>query len=265
MQLRTGFVLSALEYDLVWTELDLGQMCYPLDVPSHGLTMEERARLRADNRRPMHDSGVLIDGEVDPELATMFRILANPTKTVDLVGFSRGPLRAVAALGYDGAVLATLDDHGLAVRPIRDTALVSSIVGALPDMPAGEGQSMSVPLDAMRNASAVPGEEDFGDDPFGAEAELTEADLLIKSGVPRSDALALAELAEGRIGGGQFGVSVAGRRGGRMRRAESMVTWFDTRRGRYLMFSDGAWVSLAPAGADRIAWRIEESFRNLAD
>jgi len=265
MQLRTGFMLSALEYDLVWAELGLGQMRYPLEVQSHGRTMEERARLRSDNRKPMNDSGLLIDGEVDPELATMLRILANPTRLIDLVGFSRGMLRSVAALGYDGAVLATLTDRGLSVRPIRDTALVSSIVGVLPDLPAGEGQSMSVPLAAMRAAAVAPDPEDFGDDPFGGEVELTEADLLIKNGVSRSDAVALAELAEGRNGGGQFGVSVAGRRGAKMRRADSMVTWFDTRRGRYLMFSDGAWVSLAPAGPDRIAWRIEESFRNLLD
>jgi hypothetical protein len=40
-----------------------------------------------------------------------------------------------------------------------------------------------------------------------------------------------------------------------------MITWFDTSTGRYLMVHDGAWLSIAPAGADRIARRIDELLR----
>jgi hypothetical protein len=238
-------------------------MCYPLDVPSNGRTMEERAEIRAKAVPGMVDGGLMVDGEISPELADMLRVLAEPQRLVDLIGFVRGPLRAVAALGATGAVLATVDEGGLEVRPIRDTALVSSIVGLLPQVPAGTGQSMSVPLEVLKTASVAPDPEDFSADPFGNDEEMTETDLLVREGVSYSDAAALTELATTRTGGGQFGVSVASRPGARLTRAQSMVTWFDTPRGRYLMFSDGAWVSLAPGGPDRIAWRIEESFKGL--
>ena len=264
MQLRTGFVLSALEYDLIWSELELGPKRYPLEVPSHGHTMAERAALRAEALPAMVDGGLINDGKVNPDLADLLRLLDDPTTSIDLVGYSQRPMRAVAVAGPENAgLLATLDESGLAVQPIRDTALVSTIIAVLPPLPAGEGQSMSVPLEAMRKAAVEPDPEDFADDPFGSEAELSPTDLLVRNGVSGSDAKALSDLADSRVGGGQFGVAVATRPGGRLRRAESMVTWFDTPRGRYLMFGEGAWVSLAPAGPDRIAWRIEESLRQL--
>ncbi|HEX3788841.1 MAG TPA: ESX secretion-associated protein EspG [Pseudonocardiaceae bacterium] len=265
MPLQTGFALSALEYDLVWNDLGLGAMRYPLEVPSNGRTMAERDEMRASVAPALAERGLLNGGRVSADLEDCLRVLSAPQVVVDLLGFSKRPLRAAVAAAANGdGVLGILEGNRLVLRPIRDTALVASIVSVVPALPAGPGQSMSIPFDAMSKAALAPDDnDDFGDDPFGSGDDRTETDVLVRLGVSYSDASALTELANSRIGGGQFGVQVAGRRGGRMRRAESMVTWFDTPRGRYLMFSDGSWVSLAPAGPDRIAWRIEQTMQEL--
>ena len=57
--------------------------------------------------------------------------------------------------------------------------------------------------------------------------------------------------------GGQFGVS----RGSE--RASTLVTWFDTHQGRYLMVSQGAWLSISPADNRRIEHRLAEVLSKL--
>ena len=60
----------------------------------------------------------------------------------------------------------------------------------------------------------------------------------------------MGELASARVAGGQFGVTHARLRSG------VVINWFDTHQGRYLMVRADGWLSLAPAGNDRIATRI---------
>ncbi|HEV2784020.1 MAG TPA: ESX secretion-associated protein EspG [Actinophytocola sp.] len=69
--------------------------------------------------------------------------------------------------------------------------------------------------------------------------------------------ISLAAVMAGRVGSGEFGVTVAGP-GGTRRRADQPVRWFDTRDGRYLLARQGDWVSVTPADNQRIAHRIRE-------
>ena len=43
-----------------------------------------------------------------------------------------------------------------------------------------------------------------------------------------------------------------------MVREPTLVTWFDTLDGRYLVVREQDWVSVTPTGADRIAARIDQ-------
>lgn len=253
------FELTAREFDFVWSHLDLGEMPYPVDVPSNGTTVEERGKLRQEAFDSLRHKGVLRDKDrVTPGLAELLRVLAEPKVSVDTVGYGDGPIRGVAASDGKTAALASFARDALAFAKIRPTALATSIVEVLPPGEAGSGMAIRVPHQAFRKAAA--GEDE--DDPFGGG---DERDILMANGVSDEDATTLVELANRRVRGGQFGVTTTGRAtrlsAGTRTRAKTMITWFDTGEGRYLMVHDGAWLSLAPADGTRIAHRIDELIR----
>jgi hypothetical protein len=259
MTIKTDFVLSAKEFDFVWTQLELGRMPYPVDVPSNGATMEDRAKMRAETFEVLRDKGVLRGDRLDPDLADLLRVLAAPSVSVDTVGFDDGPLRGLAASDGSQAALVALHGDTLSFAAIRPTALATSIVEVLPPGEAGARPAISVPHQAMQKA--VNGDVD-DDDPFG---DGDERDILIGNGVSYEDATTLIELADRRTRGGQFGVTTVSRatrtRAGTRSRSKTMITWFDSTDGRYLMVHDGTWLSLAPADNGRIANRIAELLR----
>jgi hypothetical protein len=257
MSIKTDFVLSTREFDFVWSHLELGRMPYPVDVPSIGATMKERATLRAETFDGLRDKGLLRGERLDPDLADLLRVLAAPSVSVDTVGFGDGPIRGLAASDGSKATLVALYGDTLSFASIRPTALATSIVEVLPPGDAGSRPAISLPHQALQKA--VDGDDD---DPFG---DGTERDILISNGVSDEDATTLVELADRRIGGGQFGLTTVSRptrtRPGARTRSKTMITWFDTGEGRYLMVHDGDWISLAPADAGRIAHRINELLR----
>lgn len=107
---------------------------------------------------------------------------------------------------------------------------------------------MSLPYQALAEA-AEPQEDE--DDPYGGD--LDERIVLSRAGVSRNDAGALLELANNRRAGGQLGVTIGGRR---TERLPTLVTWFDTHQGRYLMVREDSWLSIAPADNERIEQRV---------
>jgi hypothetical protein len=244
----TDYQLSTREFDFLWEHLELGRMPYPMDVPSNGATLEERAEMRAETMAGLR---------FDSRLADLLRVLAVPTVSVDTVGFGDGPIRGLAATDGNLGVLVAIGGDTLSFAAIRPTALARSIVEVLPDGEAGPGHAISVPHQAMQRAA--DGEDD---DPFG---DGDEREILVSNGVNGEDATMLVELADRRIRGGQFGVTTTSRatsvRAGARTRAKTMITWFDTAEGRYLMVHDGTWISIAPADAGRIAHRVEELIR----
>ncbi len=242
------FLLSPRQLDVLWHDLGLGRLPYPLDVPSLGATGEERARLRAE---------VLAEyGEPDPRLLDLLRLLADPQVAVDAVAHLDRPVRAVAASNGNRAVLAVIDSGKVGLLEIRPTALARSIVEVLPNGSAGPGAALSLRLETLNEAVALQQEQpdnDEDDDPWGS-GELDEREALQKAGLSREDASVVSELAANRVAGGQFGVTTNG--GYRATRAGVLITWFDTNQGRYLMVHENGWLSLAPTDNDRIATRI---------
>ncbi len=242
------YQLSAREFDFLWEHLELGRMPYPIDVPSNGATLEERAQLRAETMAGLR---------FDTRFTDLLRVLAAPTVSVDTVGFGDGPIRGLAATDGTFGTLVAIDGDTLSFAAIRPTSLATSIVEVLPPGEPGTGHAISLPQQAMQRA--VDGEDD---DPFG---DSDEHSILISNGVSDQDATMLVELADRRIRGGQFGVTTTSRatsvRAGARTRSKTMITWFDTSAGRYLMVHDGTWISIAPADAGRIVHRIDELLR----
>lgn len=249
------FVLTPRELDVLWHHLDLGRLPYPLDVPSHGATEEERKRVR--------EEVLAAYGEPDPRLVELLRLLGDHEVAVDAVAHVDRAVRAVAVSDGRRGALAVIDSGSIGVLEIRPTALARSIVEVLPDGSAGPGSALSLRLETLHAAVALQDEQqdDDEDDPWGS-GELDEREALQKAGLSREDATVVSELATSRVAGGQFGVMVGG--GYRRSRAGALITWFDTSQGRYLMVHEDGWLSLAPTDNDRIATRIASVLATVA-
>jgi EspG family len=247
------FVLTPRQLDVLWHELELGRLPYPLDVPSVGATAEERGRLRAE---------VLAElGGVSARLANLLRLLADHDVAVDAVAHFGRPVRALAASDHQHGVLAVIDSGAVGLTEIRPTALARSIVEVLPENTSGPGTTHTFRLETLRRAVALHEDQEHGGDPWGND-ELDERAALVKAGLPAEDAKAVAELAAHRLAGGQFGLSYS--ESGAVRRAPTLITWFDTPQGRYLMVHDNQWLSIASTDNDRIGARIAAELSTVA-
>ncbi|TDD43601.1 ESX secretion-associated protein EspG [Saccharopolyspora elongata] len=245
-----NFVLTAAEYDLVNGALGFGRPKFPLQVPSLGRTMEERADLAADAFRSLAGRGLAKGDELDEDLVAMLRLLVEHETSVDAVGHLGAPVQAFAAATHRSGVLAQLAGDQLLLTEIRPTALALAAVSVLPPGEPGTKRTLSLRKEQLNSAL-----EEDEDDPFGGDYDDETA--LVRAGLSGSEAAALAELSETRIGGGQFGVTH------RSERSSTLVTWFDTNEGRYLMVSEGAWLSIAPADNRRIENRLAEVLGKL--
>jgi hypothetical protein len=242
---QPDFALSVEEFDILCGDLGQRPALYPLEVPSVGRTFEERA-LRGDAvYRELADRGLATGTRMAPRLRDALELLSRHELSVDAVGYVGEPLRAVAVTDHRTAVLASLVGDTVLLAEIRPTALARSIVELLPPNDAGPGRAMSVQASAL--AAALDPADD--DDPF-ADEDMDERTALRRAGLSSDDASALLDLAGSRVAGGQFGISHHGRR------VSTLVTWFDTHQGRYLMVSEDSWLSFAPADNDRIERRV---------
>ncbi|ACU40023.1 ESX secretion-associated protein EspG [Actinosynnema pretiosum subsp. pretiosum] len=251
------YLLTPRQLDVLWQDLGLGRLPYPLDVPSLGATEAERARLR---EQVLAELG----GQPDHRLVSLLRLLADHRVSVDAIAHVERPIRAVAVSDGDRAALAVIDSGSVGLLEIRPTSLARSIVEVLPAGAAGPGSSLSLRVETMSAAVAMQGQSDGDeDDPWG-DSEVDERTALQRAGLSREDATALSELAANRKAGGQFGVSHGGGGGYRAQRAGVTITWFDTHQGRYLMVRENGWLSLAPTDNDRIASRIDSVLAGVA-
>jgi len=237
--------LGALELDFLWEALGAGELPYPLQVRSHGATMDERAALRRQVHQDLIAGGLLDHGgRLDPELESWFGTLANADLSIDAVFLPElddAPVLALAATGRGGAVLAVQRPDGLRLRTIPRDGLVSAVVALLPAAARGTEPSVSVPAEEL--TALVP-----------AGAERRTSSLETRKALDR-----LAKRPNQR--GGQIGVN--SRTDVRGRRRAPVLAWFDNDSGRYLSQSRGSgdgrdWVTIAPADAATLRQRIGE-------
>jgi hypothetical protein len=245
--------LSTVEADVLSAHLGLGRMPYPLTVPSFGFRTDERARVIEGAWESLAGKGLSRGTQLDEDLEHIFRLLARPSVSVDSVGDIGDPLRALAVRDGDSAAAAMLTPEGLYLMEIRPTAMASTLVEVLPHAEPGPGHAFNFPHRALQAAIA---EEEGDDDMFFGGGEH---DSLVRAGMSAGDARLLGELVENRVRGGQFGVTTRNRSRGDSVRSATLVTWFDTDAGRYLVVREQEWVSVTPAGADRIAARIDQT------
>lgn len=246
--IRPDFVLSVHEFELLWHDLGLGAIPYPLAVPR--TTPRQRRLLAGETLRELGARGLLWHGGPVPELERMLCLLAAHEFAVDTVAHVGYPLRALAATDRSAAVLAMLAGGEVWFSGIRPDALAHASVGLLCPSEAGPGRGLSLPYSAL--LAAADSGANSGADACCSPAEPKAA--LLAAGVSAVDTAALLELAASRRAGGQFGVTAG--EAGHPRQADALVAWFDTPGGRYLMVHEDAWLSLSPADPVRLEQRL---------
>jgi hypothetical protein len=258
MTAQHDILLSHKEFDILWGDLGLGPMPYPIDMPSVGSTMEERGRIRAEVYRDLAARDLAHGERMDALLAELLGVLGKHEIAVDTVGYLHGPIRAVVVTDRRIGALAALTEDGIWLAEIRPTALAGSIAELIPDNAAGPGKALSFPHQALLDAVAQSGAADEvdEDDPYGGSEVDDERIALTRAGMSSGDASVLCELANDRNAGGQFGLSVRGHR------VPTLITWFDTSQGRYLMVREDSWLSLSPADNERIERRLATVLSN---
>ncbi|MGW4210668.1 ESX secretion-associated protein EspG [Lentzea sp. NPDC004789] len=242
------FLLSPREFDVLWHELRLGRMPYPLDVPSEGDTEQDRRVLRDRTLDELRRRGLADDHRLEEYL----RLLDDHDVSVDAVAGLDRTVRALAVSNGRQAVLAIIDGDRVGLLAIRETGLAREIVRVLPDGEPGPGTAVNVRVETLRDAVAIQeAEESDSDDLWGAADEVDDRAALQQAGLSSQDAKQFGELAANRVAGGQFGVTRGRQRSG------VVINWFDTHQGRYLMVNSDGWLSLSPTDNDRIATRID--------
>ncbi len=251
MGLPSSVVLSALEFDVVWESLRLPARHVVLDVPSPGVTRNQRAGLVATAWAGLAERGLAENGRVHAELADRLAVLAYPERSVDAWIWTDREIRGLAAQVGREAMLAVVDRGEVWLIPARDSSLAEAAVSMAGECPPGRGRSTSVPLDALRAADRAA-----GGDPQSLVVELTELD------VPLGKAQIMARMFAGLVGRGQFGAQRTDARRG-THRAERVVAFHDTGTGRYLYLTrpspDGrVWATVTPADNRALAAAVWE-------
>ncbi|MDX8030266.1 ESX secretion-associated protein EspG [Lentzea sp. BCCO 10_0856] len=245
------FLLSPREFDVLWHELKLGRMPYPLDVPSEGETEQDRRVLRDKTLEELRQRGLAGDERLEAYL----RLLDDHVVSVDAVAGLDRTVRALAASNGRQAVLAIIDDGRIGLLAIRETGIAREIVRVLPDGEPGPGTAVNVRVETLQQAVTIQEaeEQDASEDMWGGSAddERDDRHALQQAGLSPQDAKQFGELAANRVAGGQFGVTHGRQRSG------VVINWFDTHQGRYLMVNSDGWLSVSPTDNDRIATRID--------
>ncbi|MCP2165432.1 ESX secretion-associated protein EspG [Goodfellowiella coeruleoviolacea] len=247
---REPVTISALEFDVLWEHLRLDVMPLVLKVPSPGKTHQERAELTRRVWADLERRGLGRPVSLDPVLEDLLHLLNRPQQEVDGRVWLGRSIRVLAAAKGQSAVLAVLDNDQLTLRPASSEGLPREALSVLPSAPAGTGHSVTLPsadLDAAAATATTP-------------EELETA--LRGRGVREDDARTLARMIEDAGNRGQFGAAARDRYGRRVR-ADRVVSFFDTPRGRYVQMRRAnagtePWSTMSPVDLRRLDQHLSE-------
>lgn len=238
--------LSPAAFDILWEDLRLGAVPYPLERRSHGETFEERARIRAAVHAELEHKGLARRGRAEPELEDALRLLASPQLRLEGIFLPDlkvdEPIKSVVVVRGPYAVRAVQRESTFVLDRVRDTALAASLVEVLPGNKPGAGRSVSMPADAVKKGTSTYQPELSPQ----VQIQLRELATIMEKPVVRT---------------GQFSISRADDTG--KLRPVGGVSWFDTEAGRYANL-DGRgsggqpWVTVAPADNSRLVQQLNQ-------
>ena len=261
-------------FDVLWKSQQRGDIPYPLRIPSHGATEQDRVVLRDRvyaelNARQLCDAS----GGLEPRIESWLGMLSRPALSVDALhipAYEADPIGVLAASGENEAVLAIQDNDGVWIRPIYPDALVSSVLDVLPPADRGTAASVSLPLDEALGIQpdtmpAVGGAQGDSEEVAGKRGKRKQQrSLADRSHDPRQVYAQL--VGQPRLAGGQLAANSRSIVGSKQR--SSVLSWFDTATGRYLSVSaqgsdDSEWLTISPADTRTLRGRLSEMLESV--
>ena len=148
-------------FDFLWEAMGIGEVPYPLQVPTHGATEDERLALRRRTNADLIARGVRDpQGRLEPHVEDWLTLLARPSVSIDALhipDYRQPPVGVLAATDGKLAVLALQNADGIWIRPTYPESLASEVVGLLPPGTRGTYSSITLPFDeAIRTAPLRP-------------------------------------------------------------------------------------------------------------
>jgi hypothetical protein len=252
---NSSIVLSALELDMLWEVERLPDRHPALDVPSPGITRDERAILVEQAWESLSRRRLARGRKASSQLIDMLNLFAHPKVAIDVWVWTDREIRALAVSVGSQAMLGVVDGDEVWLIPAHDSALPEAAVSVAGELAPGVGQSVSVPYELLREADA---------DAHGDVKALVLA--LEDRKVPLWQAQELAGMLVGTVARGQLGVQKSTRDG--QRRAGRVIAFHDTDAGRYLFQvernADGQeWATIAPADNALLAQRVWELLEQM--
>lgn len=238
---NSGWIqVSAAEFTLLWSALDLGPMPSILGIPRLGRTARTRAQLVAEASATLAGRDLGTVEQPARDLAIVLRVLAGYDKLVEmLVDGQESSLAAVAGSSQRGTAVAARVGDEVRLGPVE--RITSALLDAVVPLPAGPGSSVNIRADDFDSACAA-GERD-GVSGFTGE--------LARAGVRPRDAAMVAHALTARLGGGRLGVSHG--------RSRAAFSWVDTPEGRYVLRNTGGWVTVTPVDPSRLAALVDDT------
>jgi hypothetical protein len=241
------YILSPVEFDVVWSRLQLGPAPVVLNLPSPGRTHTERRGIEAEGWAALRHRGLAGPSGPEPGLERLLRRLAGPSRRLELRAWWPGTLRVVAAAHGEEGVLARRCNDTVMVEPC--TSLPAAVVGVLPPGTAGPGRAANMPTSEFVAALGRPSGA-------GLRADLVD------HGVDPDEAGLAARMLDGIERRAQL-VALIADGWGLPRRSTEALGILEGPRGRYLTTNcqadDGTdWTTLAPTDDRRLRNRVAD-------
>ncbi len=264
---------SPMAFDFLWESMGIGELPYPLRIPSHGATENQRVSLRHRIENELKARGIRDNfGRLDPQIEDALNLLARAPLSIDALHipqFEANPVGVLAAADGRQGVIATQDADGIWLRDAPADGLVSAVVALLPAAPRGSEASVTLPIDEARRTRPIRVTVPEAEESKGKRREKVAPPKRALSERAQSDPRETYGRISGqpRLRGGQLAANSRTSLGTKQR--SRVLAWFDTASGRYLSLSragtDGReWVTVAPADPKTLRMRLSEMVSSVS-
>ncbi|MCP2246461.1 ESX secretion-associated protein EspG [Lentzea aerocolonigenes] len=188
----------------------------------------------------LEQTGLARGSQVHPDLAGALRLVVEAgVEYWAYFSVKDGPQQSalVVSNGQDALRIVLTPDQQFVLEPVRPEEAPQALVGALPPTPAGKGNPITVPEDALKQ-KRQPSYEDTGSFMQQSRPTSTPNDQLVAQ---------LKEImGQPRTGAGQVYSAKRDHRG-RKQRCLAPLSYIDTPSGRYLAAKSEGWLRVQPA------------------